>query len=324
MTSMLEWNRNSSHTLRSSDGNRIMATLEKRDLAGNLRREAVVLDTDNDTGPAVSQIVYDTSKGTQGVQALHDITDGLRNYHRWSMMGWQYIKQRYRRSTIGPFWVTLSMGFTIAGLGMVYGLLLRQDWATYLPFVCLGMITWEFISKCIIDGTLAFIALEGLIKQIRMPLTTHVVTVMWRNIIILGHNAVIYALVLILFGIRPGWTIFYIFPGFALVVLNLLWVGLLLATICVRFRDVPLVVQTVVQMLFFITPVFWLPSLMPTRTVLVDANPFYHMLELLRAPLLGKAPGAESWIFLTGTLLIGWAGTFLLFSRFRRRIPYWL
>jgi ABC-type polysaccharide/polyol phosphate export permease len=77
-------------------------------------------------------------------------------------------------------------------------------------------------------------------------------------------------------------------------------------------------------MLFFITPVFWLPSLMPTRTVLVTGNPFYHMLELLRAPLLGRAPADESWIFLTCTLVIGWAGTFLFFSRFRRRIPYWL
>jgi ABC-type polysaccharide/polyol phosphate export permease len=301
-----------------------MATIEKHDLSENLRREAIAPSDGDESAQAVSQIVFDTAVGSQSTHALRDIVDGLGNYHLWSMMGWQDIKQRYRRSTIGPFWVTLSMAFTIAGLGMVYGLLFRQDLTTYLPFVCLGLITWEFISKCILDGSLAFVALEGLIKQIRMPLTTHVMTVMWKNMVILGHNAVIYLLVLIVFGIRPGWTVLYLFPGFVLVVLNLLWVALLFATICVRFRDVPLIVQTVVQMLFFITPVFWLPSLMPTRTVLVHGNPFYHMLELLRAPLLGRVPEPESWVFLTCTLLVGWVATFLLFSRFRRRIPYWL
>jgi ABC-type polysaccharide/polyol phosphate export permease len=301
-----------------------MTTIEKTDLSDNLRREAIPLDAGDVAAGPGSQIVFDTAVGSQKVHAIRDIIGGLSNYHLWSMMGWQDIKQRYRRSTIGPFWVTLSMAFTITGLGLVYGTLFKQNLTTYLPFVCLGMIMWEFISKCILDGSLAFVTLEGLIKQIRLPLTTHIASVIWRHMIILAHNAVIYILVLILFGVRPGWEIFYLVPGFALVLLNLLWVALLFATICVRFRDVPLIVQTIVQMLFFITPVFWLPSLMPQRSVLVLGNPFYHMLELLRAPLLGKAPEIDSWIFLLCTLIIGCLGTFLLFSRFRRRVPYWL
>jgi ABC-type polysaccharide/polyol phosphate export permease len=101
-------------------------------------------------------------------------------------------------------------------------------------------------------------------------------------------------------------------------------VTLLLAAVCTRYRDVPLVVQAAVQMLFFVTPVFWSPTLMPSRTILVHGNPLYHMLEVLRAPLLGSIPTGETWFFLMIMLVFGWAVTFLVFTKFRRRIPYWL
>lgn len=305
-----------------------MPPTEHHDLSDNIRHEPMTVEG-VPLGEAIAaarphQIVFDTASSHQAVYALRDIVGGLANFGLWSMMGWREIKQRYRRSTLGPFWVTLSMGFMVTGLGLVYSQLFKQDLTTYLPFVCLGMITWEFISKCIIDGSTAFVLLEGVIKQIRLPLTTHVATAIWKNIVVLAHNAAIYVIVLIIFGIRPGWTVLWFVPGFILVLLNLIWIALLLATICTRYRDVPLIVQSIVQMLFFVTPVFWSADLMPGRTILVHGNPFYHMLELLRAPLLGREPNLDSWIFMSVTLVLGWAGTFMLFTRFRRRIPYWL
>jgi len=186
------------------------------------------------------------------------------------------------------------------------------------------MITWGFVSKSILDGSTTFLALEGLIKQIRLPLTTHIASTIWKNVVILGHNAVIYVVVAAIFGLVPGWEVLWLIPGFVLVLLNLTWVALILAILCTRFRDVPLIVQSVVQMLFFVTPVFWSPKQMTNRAFLVHGNPFYHVLELLRAPLLGSSPTLESWVFLLVTLVLGWTATFLLFSKFRRRIAYWL
>jgi ABC-type polysaccharide/polyol phosphate export permease len=309
-----------------------MQPTESHDLSENIRHEPIALETAA-LGAAVGeamaaarahQIVFDTQINQQGALALRDIIGGLGNFRLWSMMGWLEIKQRYRRSTLGPFWLTASMSFMVVGLGLVYGLLFKQDIATYLPFVCLGMITWEFISKCITEGSTAFVLLEGVIKNIRLPLTTHVASTIWKNFVILGHNMLIYLVIMIVFGIRPGWTALWLVPGFTLVMLNLVWVALLMATICTRYRDVPLIVQSVVQMLFFVTPVFWSAELMPSRTVLVHGNPFFHMLELLRAPLLGREPNLESWIFMSVTLVLGWAGTLMLFTKFRRRVTYWL
>jgi homopolymeric O-antigen transport system permease protein len=270
------------------------------------------------------QIVFDTAAGSQARYAAQDLFGGLANFGLWSMIGWRDIKQRYRRSTLGPFWVTLSMAFMVAGLGVVYGMLFKMELATYLPFVCLGLITWEFISRSILEGSIAFLTLEGIIKQIRLPLTTHIASTIWRNLLVLAHNGIIYIAVLVIFGINPGWEVVWLLPGLLLVALNLVWIALLLATVCTRFRDVPLIVQTAVQMLFFVTPIFWSPTMMPGRTILVHGNPFYHMIEVLRAPLQGSMPAQETWIFLGIFLVLGWAVTFALFTKFRRRITYWL
>jgi ABC-type polysaccharide/polyol phosphate export permease len=273
---------------------------------------------------ATKQVVFDTGAGSQAAHAARDIIDGLTNINLWARIGWRDIKQRYRRSSLGPFWVTISMAFMVGTLGVLYGMIFKMDLKNYLPFICLGLVFWEFISKCITEGELAFLELEGLIKQIRLPLTTHIARYVWRNIIILGHNSAIYVLVALFFGVNPGWNGFLVVPGFLLVVLNLTWVTLALAICCARFRDVPMIVTTVVQMLFFVTPVFWDPKIMPTRTVLVHGNPFYHMLVVVREPLLGNFPPLENWLFLLATLVVGWGGTFYLFTKFRRRIAYWL
>lgn len=274
--------------------------------------------------PEERQAVFDTGAGGQAIHAWRDIAGGLSNAPLWSMIGWREIKQRYRRSIVGPFWVTLSMAFMVLALGIVYGVIFRIDLKSYLPFLCLGLIIWEFISKSILEGSMAFLLLEGLIKQIRLPLTTHIAAVIWKNVVVLGHNAIIYVIVALVFGINPGWAIVYVVPGLLLVLLNLTWLVLVLALVCTRFRDVPQIVQTAVQMLFFVTPVFWSPTLMPQRTFIVHGNPFYHMIEVVRAPLLGHVPGLENWGFLVATLILGWIGTFWLFSKFRRRIAYWL
>src|SRR4051812_38565869 len=119
---------------------------------------------------SVSQVGFDTGSGSQAQHAARDILDGLANVRLWSMLGWRDIKQRYRRSTLGPLWVTISMAVMVAALGGVYGVIFKIPLATYLLHLAIGLIAWEFISKSINEGCLSFLQLEGLIKQIRLPL----------------------------------------------------------------------------------------------------------------------------------------------------------
>ena len=260
---------------------------------------------------------------SQTALALQDVVEGACAFRLWGMLGWQDIRQRYRRSTLGPFWLTISMGALVGGLGVLYAGLFRMDVADYLPFVAAGLIIWGLLSGLITEGCAAFIGAEGIIKQVNLPLSVHVYRVVWRNLIVFAHNVAIYVAAAVIFSIQPGWTGLLVLPGLALLCLNGVWMGLLLGLVSARFRDVPQIVASVVQVAFFLTPIIWKPELLPDRAFVLDLNPFFHLVELVRAPSLGQAPGLVSWLAAAGITLGGWLVTLLMYRRYRWRIAYW-
>ena len=256
--------------------------------------------------------------------AVRDLVAGLRKWRLWGLMGWQDIRLRYRRSALGPFWLTLSMGVLVGTLGFLYSTLFKTDVADYLPFLALGFLAWGLISGIITDGCTAFINSERFIKQIKLPFSTFVYQMIWRNFIIFAHNFAVYIVVAIVFGIWAGSAALLLIPGILLIAATAVWIGLLFGMICARFRDVPQIVASVLQIAFFLTPIIWKPELLENRIVFVQINPFFHFVELVRAPLLGQAPTALTWVVALGVTVGGWLVTFLFFRRFRNRIPYWV
>jgi ABC-type polysaccharide/polyol phosphate export permease len=131
--------------------------------------------------------------------------------------------------------------------------------------------------------------------------------------------------ILLFSGVGFSWCDFVAIPAFALLVANLLWSALLVAVICTRFRDMPQIIANMLQVAFYLTPVIWLPELLSGHhRWLLNLNPFYHLLEIVRAPLLGRLPGMESWIVCGVIAVLGWFVALFAFSRYRHRIPYWL
>ena len=257
--------------------------------------------------------------------ALDDIRQGLKRSEVWMMLGWQDIRQRFRRSFLGPFWLTLSTAFMLVALGFVYATIFKMSMREYFPFLAAGVVTWTLISTLLSEGCQTFIASDALIRQIRLPFTVHACRVVWRNILVFLHNLVIIVVVVVVFGIWPSAAAFLAFlAGVLLVMLNGVWVGLSFGLICARFRDVPPVVASLLQLVFFITPIIWHPSLLSGQQRVIYYNPFYHFIELLRGPMLNVVPAATTWAAVIGITLVGWAVTLVLLLRARRRITYWL
>jgi len=272
----------------------------------------------------VGGAIYDSGDRSEAARAWGDLVEGGRRWRLWSRLGWHDIRKRYRRSVLGPFWLTLSMAVMVASLGLIYGTLFRLDLEGYLPFLAIGLATWTFVSSFLNEGCSGFIELEPLIKNVRIPMSVHILRVLWRNLIIFGHNIVIFAVVALVFRVWPGAAGLLSLAGLALLLVNASWIMLLLGMVCTRFRDVPPIVASVIQLLFFVTPVMWKPELLGDRRYLMALNPFHHLIEIIRAPLLGQVPGWESWAAAGLFALAGWAFTFVCFARFRKRIAYWL
>jgi len=274
-----------------------------------------------------SWFVSQLRQGFNAVQfskAVADIRRGWERRDLWGMLGIHEIRQRYRRSVIGPFWITISMGVMVAALGLLYGKIFKLALDDYLPYLAAGFIVWGLISSLILDATHVFTSVEGLIRQLAAPLSIYVYKAVWTNLIIFFHNIWILLLVAFWFGINPGWGILLVIPALLILMLNGLWVGLFLGLISARFRDIPLIIASVVQVMFFITPVIWKPSMLPGRALFLDLNPFYHFVAILRDPLLGQAPQLNNWIAAILITLVGWAMALFFYTGYRWRLTYWV
>ncbi len=255
-----------------------------------------------------------------------DLRAAVSNHHLTTTLGWQEVATRYRRSRVGALWLTINMGVLIGVLSLVFGTLFQVPTDEFIPYLATGLILWMFFAACIGEGCSGFIAASETILQVRMPLSTHVGLILYRNLIILGHNLVIIPLVFLAF-LRPVpldalWAI----PGFALVLLNLGWMMLILAVICARYRDMTQIVQNAMQVLFYLTPIIWSVALLPDRVGVawLQINPFYHLINVVRAPLLGHEVTLINWAVVIGLAVVGWALAIPFFGKYRKRVPYWL
>ena len=103
--------------------------------------------------------------------AVQDILSALKRFSLIGTLGWQDVRQRYRRSSIGAFWLTISMGVMIGTIGIVFGQIFKSPMNEFLPFLSVGLILWGFISTVITEGCSGFIAGEAVIKQLPIPLS---------------------------------------------------------------------------------------------------------------------------------------------------------
>ncbi|MGY1715088.1 MULTISPECIES: ABC transporter permease [Geodermatophilus] len=265
-------------------------------------------------------------------RAVDDLSDGWRQRQLWGHLGWQDIRQRYRRSVLGPVWITISMAVTAIALGILYSGLFDIELARLLPHVLVGFVVWNFISGCINEGSEVFIANEGLIKHLPSPLSVHVYRLVWRQILFFAHNLLVYVVMLVVFPQPLKWTVVYAIPAFVLLALNGAWVALAVGTITARFRDILPITQSIVQLAFFLTPIVWIydelvnspnPAI-AERARLAEFNPFLHFVEIIRRPLLGQDQVWRHWIVVLVITVVGWALTMLVLRRYRSRVSYWV
>ena len=270
----------------------------------------------------------DTGDGLRslGETAASDLRRGLQRRQLWGRLGWLDVRKRYRRTTIGPFWNSITLAIYVLTVGTVGAAIWHQNIYDYLPFLVSGMIVWTLVSTIITDSCSVFIAGQSLFRNIRFDYSILIYALVWRNFLVLLHNFAVYFLVVLV--LKPSLlsgTALLALPGLALVLLNSVWVSMLLGIICLRFRDVPPLVSSALQIAMLITPLFWPAETLTgiKRFVFVELNPLYHVVDVVRAPLVGRLPDPVSYgVMIAMTIVGGWL-TYAVFKRFRKRIAYW-
>ena len=258
-------------------------------------------------------------------QGLSDIFSSLNKFLIYWTLAVYDMRQRYIRSILGPFWYTLNTSIIIIGLSLVFGAIFQLSLKQFLPYLAFGIILWNFIFGMITECGDVFLNNKTLNLQFDNPASSNIIRLFLKNIFIFFHQLMIFPLIYIIFEIDISLITFSAFFGFLLLIANLFWICLIVSILCMRYRDISMIIANLMQLLFFITPVIWKAEMMldKNRQIFVDLNPFYHLLEIVRSPLLGFLPEVNSIIFTTFSALIGNVIALFVLGIFKNKINYW-
>jgi lipopolysaccharide transport system permease protein len=262
---------------------------------------------------------------TRNRQAMADVAGGLRLWRLALSLCWLDIRLRYRGSMLGPFWLTISTGVMVGALGVLYSTLFKIDLRDYLPFLALSQVLWGFLAALVSESCTVFTDAEGVIRSMRMPFFVFSLRALIRNAIALGHNIVVIVVVFALFEMWPHANALMALPGLLLWSIDALALTLILGAFCARFRDIQPIVNSIMQIAFFVTPVIWKPTqLSPTGIERLALNPFFDLLEIVRGPILGSGIAGTTWLgalmYSVALCAISWA----FFVRARGRVTFWV
>lgn len=264
--------------------------------------------------------------------ALDDLSRGWHARTLWGHLGWQDIKQRYRRSVLGPLWITISMAVTAIALGVLYAGLFGNSIERQLPYILVGFVVWGFIGGSLTEGSTVFISNAGLIRHLPSPISVHVYRLVWRQVLLFAHNLVVYLVMFVFFPQPLGLASLSVLPAFVLLVVNGAWAALLIGIVSTRFRDLPPVTQSVVQLMFFLTPIVWIyedllnstNETIAGRARFAELNPFLHFVEIVRRPLLGQSFELRNWVVVLAITAVGWTLALVAMRNYRSRVSYWV
>lgn len=243
-----------------------------------------------------------------------------------SHLGFQEVKQINRRSRLGQWWITLGTATLIGTMGFVFGLIFRIDLNSYLPYLAIGIVFWNYFSGQITEASFVLIQSDSLLRQLTLSPWVYAIKVSSKMILLFGHNLVIIPVVLVFTGNYPNLSLLLLIMSVPIIVLTLTSLGMLIAILSLRFRDVPPMVGSILNVVFYLTPVMWLAESIKSSLAhfLLGLNPIYHLVQIFRLPLLGKVPTIENWlislVLCAGVSLIA----LLVVARYKRRLVFWI
>lgn len=253
---------------------------------------------------------------------------GVQRWPLWAALAWRDVRGRYRRTVLGPFWTVLTSAVMIAALGTVYPFLWGIDVKNFLPYFSAGYLTWILITTNVNESCVALIHSESVIRSLPIPYSVFIFRILLRNLIVFMHGMVAHAVVILAFGTPVGWSLLLAPVGLLLLTINCFWLGLLLSVVCARFRDVLQIITHLIQILFLTTPVIWTAEQLAgqplLKTLLVDVSPLYHLIDVVRAPLIGAVPSTASYTYMVVSAVLGSAFAVTLFRRYYVRLAYWV
>jgi lipopolysaccharide transport system permease protein len=257
-------------------------------------------------------------------ETIWDFTNGFRSWRLWLYFGALDVRQRYRRSAFGPFWLALGLGVTVFGIGILYSQILKVSPGTFVPFLGISLLFWQYISTSLTESTSLFQSSAQIITSMRVPYTSIASRMLLRNLIVFVHCIPPVVIAFLVYRYPVHFIAFAALPGLILLTVNLYWMSLLSAMVSLRYRDVGQVIIYGLQLAIFVTPIIWQPNRTSVNPAFIKFNPLYHMIQIVRAPVFDAVFPRESFVFCLIMAFFGLVSVFFAFWKMRRHLVHWL
>ena len=245
----------------------------------------------------------------------------------WNGLNWAWLDTvcQYRRSRIGPLWETINVLVMLLGLSVVSSAVFGSSVSSIIAYVGLGIITWSAIAALVIEGAGTFVRNAAYVNNSTLGLDLYVARSVFKIMITFGHHVIIYVIGVVFALVPVGWTSLLAIIGIILLFVNGFWVVMVLGFICARFRDVELIVRNLMQLAFFVTPVFWnYRQIASNRQFLVEYNVLFYFIEIIREPLLGEVPPLAHYLTVIGVTVAGYGLAYYVYGRMRRQLAFFV
>lgn len=254
--------------------------------------------------------------------------DLINSYNIWFHGGLLDVKQKYRRTTIGPFWNTIIVGVFLLGLGPIYSSVFNVDLEAFFPYLSIGFVLWTFCSSCLNESCTVFQDNSGIIKETNISIICYPARLITKNFVNFMHVIIVIPIVFIFSLKTVSFTALLFIPGMIIFLIFLISSMFIISVLSSRFRDIPPFVTAFLQILFFVTPIIWdeakLSNTSPILIFILKLNPILSLFDIIRSPILGHIPVLENYLIAIFYTVFAFIIASFLYSKFSKKIIYWI
>ena len=258
---------------------------------------------------------------------INDMIAGAKRWPLWLNLAWEEISTTYRRTGIGVAWVTLTFLLFIGAKIFVFVPIMRgfNDAAYYSLYLALGFTVWQFISNVILGAANVFIGAGNWLKNDSLPFSVFAYQLTTRSMFNFGLTLIAMGAILAFMKVPVSWITlvsllaipFYLVTSFSL--------AIILGFLCTRFRDIKHIVDVSVRILLFLSPIFWMPSMMGDAfDTYLKWNPIVYYIDVFRSPIIDRAVNLDSWLIVSSLTLALFLTSILVLFGFKRRLIFWI
>ena len=234
--------------------------------------------------------------------------------------GW---RRRSQPVKVRPIWLTVTTAMTATGLAVLYGYLFARPLDQHLPYVTCAILSWALITGLANGGCTVFAGNSHIFKEFPLPASLFAYRLVLMQLITTAYRAIVLVGVILIFSVPLKPTALLSFLGLALILWTGFWSSLFLGVINARYRDFGQLVSAFFTFAFFLTPIFWIPERLGKYAFYVNFNPFYHLIEVIRGPILQHPNLGLHFAVAFGFAIVTPIIAIFVYGRLSHRLPYW-